>query len=227
LADPVKPRRRYESTRRAAQAAQTRRDIVTAAGLLFRERGYAVPLADIAREAGVVVETIYRIFGTKAALFRAAVEALLAGGAGRAEVPIEDRPWIRAMLEEPDPRKQVAAYAATQPGIHRRAGPLLRALRDARGSDQELARLWDEMEAWRLDGQGRFVQMLASRGSLREGLTVDAGIDILWTLCSLAVYDLLVLGRGWDDERYLGWLTEALTRELLRTGSKPGTSART
>ena len=220
MAESVKPRRRYQSPRRAAQAAQTRRDIVTAAGLLFRERGYGVPLAEIASEAGVVVETVYRIFGSKAALFRAAVEALLAGGAGRAEIPVEERPAIRAIRDEPDPRKQVAGYAATQPGIHRRAGPLLRALRDARGSDPELRRLWDEMEAWRLDGQGRFVRMLADRGALRPGLTVDAGIDIAWTLCSLAVYDSLVLGRGWGDERYQAWLTDTLARELLARDSR-------
>lgn len=211
----VKTRRRYDSPRRAAQAAQTRRDIVTAAGRLFRERGYGVPLLEIASEAGVVVETVYRIFGSKASLFRAAVEALLAGGVGRAEVAVEKRPAIRAILEEPDARKQVAGYAATQPGIHRRAGPLLRALRDASGSDQELRRLWDEMETWRLDGQGRFVRMLADRGMLRPGLEVEAGIDIAWTLCSLSVYDLLVLGRGWGDERYQAWLTDALARELL------------
>jgi len=222
MAESVKPRRRYQSPRRAAQAAQTRRDIVAAAGLLFRQRGYGVPLSEIASEAGVVVETIYRIFGSKAALFRAAVEALLAGGASRAEIPVEERPAIRAIHDEPDPRKQVAGYAATQPGIHRRAGPLLRALRDARGSDPELRRLWDEMEAWRLDGQGRFVHMLADREALRPGLAADAGIDIAWTLCSLAVYDLLVLGRGWSDERYQAWLTDALARELLASGAPCG-----
>jgi AcrR family transcriptional regulator len=217
MAESVKPRRRYESPRRAAQAEQTRRDIVTAAGLLFRKRGYGVPLAEIATEAGVVVETIYRIFGTKAGLFAAAVEALLAGGAGRAEIPVGERPAIRAIREEPDPHRQVAGYAATQPGIQRRAGPLLRALRDARWSDPELGRLWDEMESRRLDGQGRFVRMLADRGALRPGLDVDAGIDIAWTLCSLAVYDSLVLDRGWSDERYQSWLTDVLIRELLAT----------
>ena len=222
MSESVKPRRRYQSPRRAAQAAQTRRDIVTAAGLLFRERGYGVPLVEIASEAGVVVETVYRIFGTKAALFRAAVEALLAGGAGRAEIPVEERPAIRAVREQRDPRRQVALYAATQPGIHRRAGPLLRALRDARGSDPELRRLWDEMEAWRLDGQGRFVRMLADRGALGPDLTVDAAIDIAWTLCSLAVYDLLVHGRGWGDERYQTWLTDSLARELLATDALGG-----
>jgi AcrR family transcriptional regulator len=215
MTESVKPRRRYQSPRRAAQAAQTRRDIVTAAGLLFRERGYGVPLADIASEAGVVVETIYRIFGTKAALFSAAVEALLAGGAVRAEIPVEDRPAIRAILDEPDPRRQVAGYAATQPGIHRRAGPLLRALRDARGGDPELRRQWDEIEGSRLEGQGRFAQMLAERGALKPGLPVDVATDITWTLCSLAVYDSLVLDRGWSDERYQAWLADALARELL------------
>src|SRR5512140_2038543 len=215
MIESVKPRRRYQSPRRAAQAAQTRRDIVTAAGVLFRERGYGVPLAEIAGQAGVVVETVYRVFGSKAALFRAAVEALLAGGASRAEVAVEERPAIRAIRDEPDPCRQVAGYAATQPGIHRRAGPLLRVLRDARDSDPELRRLWDELEASRLDGQARFVRMLADRGALRPGLEVNAGIDVTWTLCSLAVYDSLVLGRGWSDERYLGWLTDTLARELL------------
>jgi AcrR family transcriptional regulator len=221
MAESVKPRRRYESPRRAAQAEQTRRDIVTAAGLLFRARGYSVPLTDIASEAGVVVETVYRIFGTKAALFAAAVEALLAGGASRAEIPVEERPAIRAIREEPDPRKQVAGYAATQPGIHRRAGPLLRALRDARASDAELQRLWDEMEAWRLEGQGRFVGLLAEREALAPNLPVGRAIDIAWTLCSLAVYDLLVLDRGWSDERYQTWLTDALIRELIGGGAPP------
>ncbi|HEU4920313.1 MAG TPA: helix-turn-helix domain-containing protein, partial [Candidatus Limnocylindrales bacterium] len=120
----VKSPRRYESRRRREQAAQTRSDILAAAGALFRERGYAgtsMPL--IAAEAGVVVETVYRAFGSKSGLFRAVMEAVLAGGSSRAEVPVEDRPAIRAVIDEPDPRRQVALYVATQPGIHRRAGP--------------------------------------------------------------------------------------------------------
>ena len=219
MTESVKPRRRYESARRAAQAAQTRRDIVTAAGRLFRERGYGVPLTEIASDAGVVVETVYRIFGSKAALFGAVVEALLAGGVGRAEVLVEERPAIRAIHDESDPRKQVAVYAATQPGIHRRAGPLLRALRDARASDPELGRMWDEMETRRLEGQGRLVRMLAGRHVLRPGLAVDAAVDVVWTLCSLAVYDSLVIDRGWSDDRYQAWLSHALACELV--GDEP------
>ena len=216
MTDDVKPRRRYRSTRRADQAAQTRRDIVTAAGLLFRDRGYAgVAMPVIAKEAGVGVETIYRAFGSKAGLFKAAIDAAVAGGTSRAERPVEDRPAIRALIEEPDPRRQVERYAATQPGIHRRSGPLLRALSGAAATDPELRALWDEIESARLTGQGRFVGMLAERGALRPGLSVEDGRDGLWTLCSLAVYDMLVESRGLSAERYQSWLTQSLMSLLL------------
>jgi AcrR family transcriptional regulator len=215
MAQHVKPRRPYNATRRREQAAQTRRDIITGAGRLFRERGYAVSMPEIAADAGVVVETVYRMFGTKANLFREVVEALLAGGAARAERPVEERDAIRALIAEPDPVRQVAMYAATQPGIHRRAGPILRALRDAKAGDPVLTRLWAEMEAWRYEGQGRFVRMLAERGVLRFDRALDESRDVVWTLCSLAVYDQLVIDRGWDEGRYEKWLAATLARELL------------
>jgi AcrR family transcriptional regulator len=211
----VKPRRAYRSTRRAEQVARTRRDIIATAGTLFRARGYAgVAMPGIAAETGVAVETIYRAFGSKAGLFRAVIEAAVAGGTSRAEKPVEERPAIRAIIEEPDPRRQLALYTATQPGIHRRSGPLLRVLRGA-ASDPELGALWRELEDARLHGQGRFVGMLAERGVLRPGLSVEEGRDGLWALCSLAFHDLLVESRGWSGERYQAWLTEALQHLLL------------
>ncbi|MEO8230145.1 MAG: helix-turn-helix domain-containing protein [Chloroflexota bacterium] len=212
----VKTRRRYDSRRRREQAAQTQADILAAAGKLFRDRGYgATSMPLIATESGVVVETVYRAFGSKAGLFRAVMEAVLAGGASRADVRVEERPAIRALIEEQDPRRQIELYVATQPGIHRRSGPLLRALLGAVATDPELDALWDEMEAWRLEGQGRFVGLLAERGRLRPGLSFEEARDVLWTLCSLAVYDLLVIERDWTSERYQEWLTAVLTRELL------------
>jgi AcrR family transcriptional regulator len=216
MSQDVKPRRAYQSVRRQEQAAQTRRDILAAAGTLFRERGYAqASMPVIASESGVAVETLYRTFGGKAALFRAVVEAAIAGGPTRADVPVEERPAIRAVIEEQDPRRQVELYAATQPGIHRRSGPLLRALRDAAPTDPELANLWREMESWRLNGQGRFAGQLAERGHLRDGLSVDEARDIVFALCSLSLYDTLAIERGWSDDRYRDWLASTLADSLL------------
>lgn len=216
MTDRVKSKRRYDSRRRQQQAAQTRQDILAAAGTLFRERGYAgTSMTQIAAEAGVVVETIYRGFGSKSELFRAVMEAVLAGGTARGDTPVAERPAIRAVIEEPDPRRQIALYVATQPGIHRRSGPLLRALRDGMAGDPDLRAVWDEMEAWRLEGQGRFAVMLAGKGALRVGLSVEEARDVVWTLCSLAVHDLLVVERGWNSERYEEWLASALACALL------------
>jgi TetR/AcrR family transcriptional regulator, regulator of autoinduction and epiphytic fitness len=231
MREDVKPRRAYRSIRRAEQVAQTRRDIIQTAGVLFRERGYqGVSMPAIAAEAGVAVETIYRAFGSKAGLFRAVVEAAVAGGTSRAETPIEERPAIRAILEEPAPRSQVALYAATQPGIHRRSGPLLRALAGAAASDPELQNLWSEIEGGRRTGQRGFVAMLAGRGALRPGLDIDEARDGLWALTSLAVHDMLVGTSGWSVERYQAWLTAALQGLLLppsrrgRPRRQPGSS---
>jgi AcrR family transcriptional regulator len=217
MTDDVKTQKRaYRSTKRADQVAQARRHVLATAGVLFRAHGYAaVSMPVIAREAHVAVETIYRGFGSKAGLFKAVVDAAVAGGSTRADVPVEQRPAIQALIEEPDPHRQVELYAATQPGIHRRSGPLLLALAGAASSDPELDALWREIEASRRVGQSRFVGMLAARGVLRPGLTVEDGADGLWVLTSITVYDMLVHTRGWSVERYERWLGERLSDLLL------------
>jgi AcrR family transcriptional regulator len=200
------------------QVAEKRRAIVEAADASFRTTGYgAVTMPALAREAGVAVETIYRAFGSKAGLFSAVIDAAVAGGAARAERPVQERPAIRAIIEEPDPRRMVERYAATQPGIHRRSGPLLRALAAAAGTDPQLRTLWDSIEAGRREGQGRFVERLAGRGALRPDVSVEDGGDGLWTLTSLAVHDMLVGTRGWSSDRYERWLADALAALLLPT----------
>jgi TetR/AcrR family transcriptional regulator, regulator of autoinduction and epiphytic fitness len=213
----VKSRRPYDSRRRREQAAQTRRDIEVAADKLFRERGYVgTSMPAIASEAGVVVETVYRAFGSKAGLFKAILEAALAGGSERAERPPAERPAIRAVIEEPDPRRKLELYAATQPGVHGRSSPLYRVLVAAADSDQELRDVLDGMEARRLHGLAGLAAQLAESLALRSDLSVDDARDVIWTLCSTPVHDLLVRERGWTSQRYRDWLAAALKRELLK-----------
>jgi AcrR family transcriptional regulator len=212
----VKPRRRYDARRRQAFAARTRQQILDAARDVFLQQGYiGATMENIARASDVVVETIYRTFGSKAGLFKVVVRAAVAGGAARAEVPVDQRPAIQAIIAEQDPRRQLALYAATQPRIHLRSGPLLRVLVGAASADPDLAQVWDELEAERLAGMMRFAQLLAERGVLRSDLAVEDARDTLWTLNSLAVHDLLVVQRGWSAERYRDWLATVLAGVLL------------
>jgi len=218
----VKPRRRYDSNLRQAQAAQTREGIVAAALDLFLDRGYlGTTMAAIAEAAGVAVETIYRAFGGKAALFKLVVEAAVAGGAARAAVPVEQRPAIKSMIEEQDPGRLLERHAATQPGIHARAGPLYRVLKEAAAGEPGLEQVWAQLEAQRLDGMRSIARLLSDRGALRPGLSLWEAADILWTINSLAVYDLLVVQRGWPPKRYRGWIAATNAQAILAGGVKP------
>lgn len=221
MSQNARPRRRYDAPKRREQVAQTRTKIIEAAQRVFLERGYAgATIPRIASEAGVAVETVYRSAAGKAGLLAAVVQAALAGGAERADVPVEQRPAIRRVIEETDPRRQLAAYAATQPGVWSRVGPLLRVLDAAAMVDAALVDLRQQHADQRLAGMRRFADLLAERGALRPGLSVDQATDILWTLCSQANYDSLVTARGWTHEQHRDWLADMLAAALL-PGSAP------
>jgi hypothetical protein len=57
--------------------------------------------------------------------------------------------------------------------------------------------------------------MLAERGALCLEVSVEEARDIVWTLSSLAVHDLLVVERSWNRERYEAWLSAAITAALF------------
>ena len=210
------PRRRYDASRRREHAAATRHRIVEAAAELFVERGYAgTTIPAIAAGAGVAVETVYRSAAGKAGLLAAAVQAALAGGVERSERPVEQREGIRRVIEEPDPRRQLAAYAHTQPGLWSRVGPLLRVLDSAASSDPALQRLQSELATQRLDGMRRLADFLDGQGRLRPGLPAARAADLVWTLCAQANFDALVGQRGWTHREYEAWLADMLAAALL------------
>jgi AcrR family transcriptional regulator len=169
----------------------------------------------IATSAGVVVETIYRAFDGKPRLFKAAVEAAVAAGTRRAERPAEERPAIRAVIDEPDPRRKLEHYADTQPGIHARLAPLYRTLAEAAALEPQLGSILSELESQRLEGMGRFAQHLVQTGALRCGLGVEEARDILWTIASHEVHRMLVTERGWSQDQYRDWLARTLACGLL------------
>jgi AcrR family transcriptional regulator len=183
---------------------------------VFLRSGYAgATIPAIASEAGVALQTVYRAAPGKAGLLAAAVTAAVAGGYERSMIPVEERPAIQAVIKETDPRRQLALYVRTQPGIWSRVGPLLRVLDSAAASDPDLRRLQQEQDARRRAGLIRLARDLKDRGALREGLTPEHAADIIVTLGSLATYDSLVINSGWTDGQYEAWLADTLQHSLL------------
>ncbi|TDD97540.1 TetR/AcrR family transcriptional regulator [Jiangella asiatica] len=224
MSENARPKRRYDSTNRRIRAAQTRTHVVETAGRVFVELGYArATIPRIAAEAGVAVETVYRTAAGKAGLLQAAVLAAVAGGVERSDVPVEQRPAIRQIIEEPDPRRQLRAYAATQPGIWSRVGPLLRVLDAAAATDDALQALQTQQADLRHTGLRRFAGLLESRGALRPDVSTDRAADIIWTVCAQSTYDALVLTCGWSHEEYERWIGDTLIHALLPPGDEPRT----
>ena len=89
-------KRSYDSPRRRAMAADTRVVVLEAAARLFAERGWSgTSVRDVAREAGVSVETVYASVGSKTKLLTRAIEVGVVGD--DEPVPLAERPEFVAL----------------------------------------------------------------------------------------------------------------------------------
>src|ERR1700730_5010578 len=81
------------SDRRRERSRRTRRRIVEAAYQLFVERGYGVPLVEVAAAAGVSVQNLYVTFHNKQTLVQQTLQLAVLGD--DRPVPPHERSWMR------------------------------------------------------------------------------------------------------------------------------------
>ena len=210
--DPVKRTRRYDSPRRREQAAATRAAILEAAQKLFAEQGYAATtMAAIATEAGVALKTVYVAFETKSGVLRALWHLLLRGD--QADAPVAERDWYRAVLDEPDPRRQLELNARNARAVKERAGGLLAVIQGAAPTDPDISALWERIQTEFYENQRTIVESLAAKDALRGA--VGPATDILWTLNHPATWHLLVTQRGWTPAAFERWFADTACAQLL------------
>lgn len=216
MSGDVKSKRPYDSPRRQAQAEATRRDILVAAQRLFEANGYpATTMAQIAKEAGVALKTVYLAFQTKSGLLRTLWNLLLRGDeTGR---PVAERDWYRAVLDEQDPVRQLRLNARNSATGKQRISAILEVIRTAAAADPDVAVLWRRIQSEYRANQGAIVERLRERGHLKPRLDTDRATDILWTINHPNTWQLLVVDRGWTPEQYELWTAGLACSELLRT----------
>src|SRR5579859_7312313 len=214
--EEVKARR----TRRTEKAEATRRRVLDAAVRLFVERGYhSTTIESIADAASVSVETIYKRFGSKAGMLKAAREAAVADAPEPPEFfefpapPIEE-----ALRADTSPKRQLATLAQFSARRLERLAPYHRMLRSAGTGDPELRDVIAADHAARRNRQRDNMATIAACAPLR--LPPDDAADTYSALANPDVYLLLTDQFGWTAERYRTWLVDTVARLLLADDSR-------
>jgi AcrR family transcriptional regulator len=167
--------------RRTLQAAQTRLDILGAARRLFAERGYVgTSVKDIAKTAGVSLQTVYDSVGSKA------------GVVGQLNDGIDAEARVFEIVGQlatiTDPGEIVRLPARVTGRLVERCGDIMRAVLGGAHSEPELAIIALEGQRRHRDGAARIAQRLDELGAIVPG-TVD---QTALTLGALADYRLTI-----------------------------------
>ncbi|MGD0019703.1 MAG: helix-turn-helix domain-containing protein [Candidatus Limnocylindrales bacterium] len=206
--DDVKER----PTLRDERAQVTRRRIAEAARSLFRSRGYgATTLQAIADEAGVAVQTVYAVYGSKAGILRALRDTVL-------RQPEAEALFEAAMLET-NPERKLVLFAHS---IRRRwefGHDVVAIHRDAGATDSSVRAEVEQVLGLRRAGIERLARSL--EGQLTPGIDVAHATAILDALTPPEVYAELTEVGGWSADEFEGWLARSFKNQLLETPTRP------
>lgn len=201
---PSDPPRR--PTLRQEQAAVTRSRILAAGRNLFFLDGYAATtLKAVAAQAGVAVQTVYSVFGSKSAI-------------------LAELRWMVVDLPEADAARREAMSAATPDArlglfahsIRLRwelAGDIVHINQDAARTDPAIRAEVQPAESRRQSGIAEFARALkADFGLPVDAARLAAAVD---ALTMYRLYAQLVEIHAWSPDEYEAWLRTALTAGLL------------
>lgn len=201
--------RKYDQVLRAEAAEQTRRRILDAVAQRVREApSEQLSLDQVARLARVSRSTIYADFGSRAGLFDAFVVDLWQRTGVQQLSAAVDTADSRAHL-----RNGIAAASRMKAGeveIYRVLHAMDRLDPDSAGGAVR------SMEQDRRGGMEHLARRLAETGELREGVSVDEAVNVLWVITSFESLDLLLTGRGLSVEEAIELLVITAERALCR-----------
>jgi AcrR family transcriptional regulator len=201
---------------RQERAAATRQRITHAAYALFCQRGYAgTAMVDIAAAAGVAVQTVYFVFGTKRHLLSRAYEFAVTGGREGDPLPPPMQAWYAAMRGEPGVVEALGHLVRGVGEIVGRVSPLDAAVRAGASNDPDIARVRAIHERLRRDGYRDIVGVLQEKAPLRDGVSVERATQLLLLYVGMDVYRVVTDEFGWSHDEWVGWTVQTLAEQLL------------
>ena len=208
-------KRPYDAKRRRERAEQerlaTRERVVAAAQQLFLERGYiATTMNDIAKAAGVALQSVYTAGRSKADLLHLVTDRVVAGDAQ--DVMLVERPEILAIGEAPTAERGVEILAGLIAATMERLAPVWIAYREAAAVDPKAA---ENLAAAHRRRRKTFQGMIEMLPEARLRRSYDDSAATTWAIGSVDVFLLLRNVLGWSSEQYADWLRQTLTDQLL------------
>jgi AcrR family transcriptional regulator len=205
----VSEARSYRSPRRDRAAADTRAAILSAAMRLFLERGYGrVTVADIAREAGTAVPTVYASTGGKSAIL-----ATLVHDAERDPIVEQSLAAIRASTSAEEVIRLTAHGTRVDNERHR---DLIQLMVNAGATDETAARTLRTSDRLYVRTLAHTAMRLQDLGKLKAGLTIKMATDVLWFYFGHRSWRLLV-EQNWQRDEAERWLVEQACSALLES----------
>ena len=216
-------RRKYDNSRRRADAEARQRRIVVAATDLFLEQGFgATSIDQIADAADVSAPTVYAIFGSKAGVLARAIDVAVAGDYD--DTPVIDRALTFVDKFGNQPLQQSAAVAHFIRTANERVAPLDRVMEQAASTDPAIQEMRTGlMAAIRADCTKAVEQ--SWRTALRPGMPESEAADVMAMMLSPFVFSMLTADLGWSPERYQRWIADALPK-LLFDDQNPDSTGR-
>jgi AcrR family transcriptional regulator len=164
-------------------------------------------MREVARDAGVAVETLYSHYSSKRKLLDAVVDQAVVGD--DEPLAVAERPEFLAMGRGRR-ADRLAAAASLLASVHERTAPFAKLVREAATTDEEVAGLLGATRERQRKDVTAGLELIVGRPPSEDER------DGAWAISSPEVYLLLVEESGWSLDRYRRWLSETLSRVLPR-----------
>lgn len=202
---------RYHSPLRRQRMLETRARIAEAARDLFVSNGFAgTTVGQIARRAGVSVQTIYSTFGSKGAI----VSALLT----QFEASADATDWRTQIQQSSDPVVILTLFARWTRVFFASSKETIAAAQGA-ATDPAMVELRAEGDRHRRNALVELVSHIERLAGLPDWLTHQRAVDRAWMLSGVEMYLAATGGCGWSDADYETWLADTLQQQLLQLPS--------
>jgi AcrR family transcriptional regulator len=199
---------------RRDRAKATRLRIIRSAYALFCERGYTgTTMADVAKAAGVAVQTVYFAFHTKSELLSRTYDVAVMGETD--PLPPEQQAWYLEMTAQNDVTRAIRLMVEGIGAILVRATPLDTVVRASAAGDPDSAAVRALHERWRAEGYRSMLDLLQAKFGLRRGVAPERATNLMLLYLGMDVYRVLVHDLGWTHDAWIDWTVATVEEQVF------------